>query len=97
MLKSTVVNPPAFEPGLTPILQTALSQLGAASQIYPVAADVLDMLRQPQEMLQARLTIRMDNGARRSFAAWRCRYDDSRGPTKGGVRFHPAVSADEEG
>lgn len=78
-----------------PMLNSALAQLDAAAEIYPVAPDVLDMLRQPQEMLQARLTIRMDDGARRSFPTWRCRYDDSRGPTKGGIRFHPAVCADE--
>ncbi len=27
--------------------------------------------------------VRMDDGSRRSFKAWRCRYDDTRGPTKG--------------
>ena len=37
----------------------------------------------------------MDNGSRRSFVAWRCRYDDTRGPTKGGIRFHPDASLDE--
>lgn len=39
--------------------------------------------------------IRMDDGSRRSFVAWRCRYDDTRGPTKGGIRFHPASTVDE--
>lgn len=91
MLKSTGAN----GAGADPMLKAALAQLDAAAEIFPVAPDVLDMLRQPQEMLQARLTIRMDDGARRSFPAWRCRYDDSRGPTKGGIRFHPAVCADE--
>ena len=37
----------------------------------------------------------MDDGSRRSFLAWRCRYDDTRGPTKGGIRFHPNASMDE--
>ena len=37
----------------------------------------------------------MDDGSRKSFVAWRCRYDDTRGPTKGGIRFHPASTADE--
>lgn len=27
--------------------------------------------------------------------AWRCRYDDTRGPTKGGIRFHPEATAEE--
>ena len=37
----------------------------------------------------------MDDGSRRAFKAWRCRYDDTRGPTKGGIRYHPAVNLDE--
>lgn len=39
--------------------------------------------------------IRMDDGSRKSFLAWRCRYDDTRGPTKGGIRFHPDSNEDE--
>ena len=39
--------------------------------------------------------IRMDDGSRKSFMAWRCRYDDTRGPTKGGIRFHPEATAEE--
>lgn len=37
----------------------------------------------------------MDDGSRRAFTAWRCRYDDTRGPTKGGIRYHPASTMDE--
>ena len=29
------------------------------------------------------------------FLAWRCRYDDTRGPTKGGIRFHPDSTIEE--
>jgi len=39
--------------------------------------------------------IRMDDGSRKSFLAWRCRYDDTRGPTKGGIRFHPDSTIEE--
>jgi len=39
--------------------------------------------------------IRMDDGSRKSFIAWRCRYDDTRGPTKGGIRYHPDATEDE--
>ena len=39
--------------------------------------------------------IRMDDGSRKSFMAWRCRYDDTRGPTKGGIRFHPDATIEE--
>ena len=37
----------------------------------------------------------MDDGSLRVFEGYRVRYDDTRGPTKGGIRFHPGVSLDE--
>jgi len=78
-----------------PMLKAALTRLADAGKLLDVSAEVLDVLAQPRETTQARLTIRMDDGARRSFTAWRSRYDDSRGPTKGGVRYDLAASADE--
>lgn len=78
-----------------PMLKAALTRLADAGKLLDVSAEVLDVLAQPRETTQARLTIRMDDGVRRSFTAWRSRYDDSRGPTKGGVRYDLAASADE--
>jgi len=76
-------------------LDDALSQLKKASQYTDVPDEVLEALNFPKEVLTARISVRMDNGARRSFEAWRCRYDDTRGPTKGGIRFHPDANLDE--
>ncbi len=45
--------------------------------------------------MKVRLMIRMDDGSRKSFIAWRCRYDDTRGPTKGGIRYHPDSTVEE--
>lgn len=77
------------------MLKGALSRLDEAAAYTNVDPEVLEKLRLPKEVLSARLLIRMDNGSRRSFLAWRCRYDDTRGPTKGGIRFHPNASMDE--
>ncbi len=76
-------------------LKGALSHMDAAAACADIPEEILDTLRYPREVLSARLTIRMDNGSRRSFEAWRCRYDDTRGPTKGGIRFHPEATQDE--
>jgi glutamate dehydrogenase (NADP+) len=81
--------------GATDILSGALTRLEAAACHVTIDPDVLEKLRFPKETLSARLMIRMDDGSRRSFLAWRCRYDDTRGPTKGGIRFHPEASMDE--
>ncbi len=66
-----------------------------AAKHLDVDRDVLEKLKYPQETLAASLMVRMDDGSRRSFKAWRCRYDDTRGPTKGGIRYHPKVNIDE--
>jgi len=77
------------------MLEGALSHLEDAARHTTVHPEVLEKLRYPKEVLTARLMIRMDDGSRRSFLAWRCRYDDTRGPTKGGIRFHPHSSMEE--
>lgn len=73
----------------------ARKRLRQAAQHLDVDRDVLEKLKYPQETLAASLMVRMDDGSRRSFKAWRCRYDDTRGPTKGGIRYHPKVNLDE--
>ncbi|MEX1197879.1 MAG: Glu/Leu/Phe/Val dehydrogenase [Pseudohongiellaceae bacterium] len=76
-------------------LSGALSHMEEAARYADVPEEVLDTLRYPRELLTTRLTIRMDDGSRRSFEAWRCRYDDTRGPTKGGIRYHPDANGEE--
>ncbi len=71
------------------MLDQALTRLEDAARHVALDADVLEKLKYPRETTKVRLMIRMDDGSRRSFLAWRCRYDDTRGPTKGGIRFHP--------
>ncbi|MDX9874073.1 MAG: Glu/Leu/Phe/Val dehydrogenase, partial [Spongiibacteraceae bacterium] len=80
---------------LEEMMQGALSHLEEAGRYLTLQPEVLEKLRYPKEILTARLMIRMDDGSRRSFVAWRCRYDDTRGPTKGGIRYHPEADADE--
>lgn len=71
------------------------ARLGLACEAASLDGEVFERLRYPKETLSATLWIRMDDGSLRSFKAWRCRYNDLRGPTKGGIRFHPDVSHDE--
>lgn len=77
------------------MLDQALTRLDEAARHLDLDADVLEKLKYPRETTKVRLMIRMDDGSRKSFMAWRCRYDDTRGPTKGGIRFHPASTAEE--
>ncbi len=77
------------------LFSKARKRLKEAAKHISVDPDVLVKLSHPQETTMASLNVRMDDGSLRSFRAWRCRYDDTRGPTKGGIRYHPRVNMDE--
>ena len=77
------------------MLEKHRDDLHSACKQLNIHPDVFEELKLPRETLAATLLIRMDDGSRRAFKAWRCRYNDRRGPTKGGVRFHPRVNQDE--
>jgi glutamate dehydrogenase (NADP+) len=77
------------------LLDRALVRLEDAASHLQIDPDVIEKLKYPRETTKARLLIRMDDGSRKSFVAWRCRYDDTRGPTKGGIRFHPDATVEE--
>ncbi len=55
----------------------------------------ISLLRKPQNVFSKELTIKLDNGKKKSFMAFRSQHNDARGPFKGGIRFHPSVSEDE--
>lgn len=66
------------------------------------AADILgydtsdiEALKYPERELKVSIPVRMDDGTTRVFQGYRVQHSTSRGPAKGGVRFHPAVDLDE--
>lgn len=77
------------------LFHAARTRLDEAARHLDIHDDVMEQLRYPKETLAATLSVRMDDGSVQSFKAWRCRYNDTRGPTKGGIRYHPDVSIDE--
>jgi glutamate dehydrogenase (NADP+) len=77
------------------LFNRARERLFAAAQHLDIHPEVIEKLKYPKETLAASLLVRMDDGSRKAFKAWRCRYDDTRGPTKGGIRFHPNVNMEE--
>jgi glutamate dehydrogenase (NADP+) len=70
-------------------------RLAAAAEVADVSEDTLERLRLPHAVLKVSVPLRMDDGSLRTFAGYRVRYDDTLGPTKGGIRFHPNVNVDE--
>jgi len=72
----------------------AQAQLAQAAEILELEPAVHEMLRWPLRELHVTLPVRMDDGKVKVFHGFRVQYNDSRGPTKGGIRFHPDETID---
>jgi glutamate dehydrogenase (NADP+) len=70
-------------------------RLEEALKYARISPDAIERLRLPKSSLKVSIPVRMDNGDLKIFPGYRVRYDDTRGPTKGGIRYHPNVSIDE--
>ena len=73
-----------------------------ANRQFDIAADVLGLdknvrvvLKAPKRIVKVSIPVRMDNGDVHVFTGFRSQYNDSRGPYKGGIRYHPQVSEEE--
>jgi glutamate dehydrogenase (NAD(P)+) len=70
-------------------------QLTKAASVIGLSKDILVMIGCPKRLLKVAVPVRMDDGRVVCFTGFRCQYSDARGPTKGGVRYHPEVTEDE--
>jgi glutamate dehydrogenase (NADP+) len=77
------------------LFNDASVRLENALQYVAISEDAIERLRYPKASLTVSIPIRMDNGSLKVFTGYRVRYDDTRGPGKGGVRYHPHVTLDE--
>ncbi len=77
------------------LFSDAKQRLETALKYVAISEDAIEHLKFPKASLTVSITVRMDNGSLRIFQGYRVRYDDTRGPTKGGVRFHPNVTLEE--
>ncbi len=77
------------------LLADASQRLEQALKYTSISDDAVETLKFPQTSLTVSIPVRMDDGSLKVFQGYRVRYDDTRGPGKGGVRYHPGVSLDE--
>lgn len=70
-------------------------QLNNIAKLLDMDKKVLKRLSQPDNILEKFISIRMDSGTKRRFKAYRSQYNNTLGPYKGGIRFHPQVNRDE--
>ncbi len=73
----------------------AQQQFDHAAQILNLPQELRDSLRVPHRELTVRFPVQMDDGSSRVFTGYRIQHDLSRGPAKGGLRYHPSVELDE--
>ena len=81
--------------GQDDLFSDAIQRLDRAAEFAEIDGEALERLRHPKSILQVSIPVRMDDGSLRVFQGFRVRYDDTRGPTKGGIRFHPDVDLGE--
>ena len=74
--------------------EIAQQQLDEAAKVLKLDATTHEMLRWPMRELRISIPVKMDNGKFKVFHGFRVQYNDSRGPTKGGIRWHPAETID---
>ena len=72
-----------------------LSVLDRAAKAVGLKEDDYILLRYPERELKVSVPVRMDDGSVRVFEGYRVQHSTSRGPAKGGIRFHPDVNIDE--
>lgn len=77
------------------LFSDASQRLEEALAYASISDDAIERLKLPKSSLKVSIPVRMDNGELRIFPGYRVRYDDTRGPTKGGIRYHQDVSIDE--
>ena len=72
-----------------------LERLDDAAKLSGVDPDIHRILRVPRRVLEVSVPVRMDDGHVEVFTGWRVHHNNTRGPAKGGLRFHPQLDARE--
>ncbi|NQS89731.1 Glu/Leu/Phe/Val dehydrogenase [Patescibacteria group bacterium] len=76
------------------LFEISQRQLDDCAKILKLDPDIHAVLRVPMREIHVSLPVRMDDGKVRVFHGFRIQYNDARGPTKGGIRFHPDETVD---
>ena len=76
-------------------LEMAQQQLDNVADRINLDEGVRRRLRRPQRALTVSIPTEMDDGTLQIFTGFRVQHNLQRGPTKGGIRYHPEVSLDE--
>jgi len=73
----------------------AQKQLREAARYLDLDEGLIEVLARPKRALVVNFPVLMDSGEVEVFEGYRVQHNQSRGPTKGGIRFHPDVDLGE--
>jgi glutamate dehydrogenase (NAD(P)+) len=82
--------PPTFDP-----FAAVLERIADAAALAGLDDGLHQMIAMPERVLEVAVPLRRDDGRIEVLRGWRVHHDTSRGPGKGGIRFHPLVDARE--
>ncbi len=72
----------------------AQAQFDKVAELLELDEATRDLLRNPLREYHFSIPVKMDDGSNKVFRGFRCQHNDSRGPAKGGIRFHPQETVD---
>ena len=74
------------------LLSSARQYLNLALPYANIDSESWEKLQYPRKTMEATIPMRHDDGTLKTYRAYRCQYDDTLGPTKGGIRYHTSVN-----
>ena len=79
----------------THTFRLAVAQFNEAAEAMQLDTNLRERLKLPQRSLIVSVPVRMDDGRVEVFTGYRVQHDTARGPSKGGIRYHPEVNLGE--
>ena len=83
------------ESGTINAFETAKRQVDIVADLLNLDPGTREILKHPKRELTVNFPVQMDDGSYKVFTGYRVQYNMARGPTKGGIRYHPQVTLDE--
>ncbi|MGZ8694486.1 MAG: Glu/Leu/Phe/Val family dehydrogenase [Gaiellaceae bacterium] len=75
--------------------ELAQQQLQRVAATFGIDQNIINVLRQCKKAVSVSVPVSMDDGTIRTFDGYRVQHNIARGPSKGGIRYHPDVTLDE--
>jgi len=75
--------------------ELAKAQLSRVGEIFALDPDLIRVLSKPKKAIEVSIPVQMDDRSIEVFTGYRVTHNIARGPSKGGIRYHPDVTLDE--